>query len=99
MSSIETFVGQRPAGSAIKPYPMLDTNEDAVVAPDELVPPSDPSEAPNDTAYDRPTASAAATLTDPVAAALLDVVPAGDPAASKLDAVEAYRSDRATSEA
>lgn len=93
MSSIESFVGQRPAGSAIKPYPMLDANEDAVVSPDELVPPSDTSDASTNSAYDRPTASAAATLTDPVAAALLDVLPASNPAASKADAVEAYRSE------
>ena len=70
---------------------MLDTNQDLVVAPEELVLPQEPV-AP-DAVQERPTLSSAETLTDPVAAALLSVHAAEDPAAPVADARAAYRSD------
>jgi hypothetical protein len=95
MSNVETFARQMSAIAAITPYSMLDTDRDDEIAPEELVTPPEP---PDDAARqpsDVPTVSSAETLTDPVAAALLDMHIVDDPTSTMQSAVAAYRGDDA----
>ena len=95
MSNVESFAHQLSSAGAIKPYAMLDTNRDEEIAPDELVTPPAPRDDGAEQAQDIPTVSSAETLTDPVAAALLEVHLADDPTSTIQSAVAAYRGTNA----